>query len=143
MIRVHCKKLAIFPSPAGMSLNNNNNNNNLFSIRYSNTLSYTIHKVLLYNIHALRKLGTVGYTYQTLPGREYLCKLFPAWESLVSDIPAGDGKRADVFLQCKFVRIVLTREDQIMQKTIVTCRKLIFWTEYLDDMYVEHSITEK
>jgi hypothetical protein len=27
-----------------------NNNNNLFSIRYSNTLSYTIHKVLLYNI---------------------------------------------------------------------------------------------
>ncbi len=30
--------------------NNNNNNNNLFSIRYSNTLSYTIHKVLLYNI---------------------------------------------------------------------------------------------
>jgi hypothetical protein len=29
---------------------NYNNNNNLFSIRYSNTLSYTIHKVLLYNI---------------------------------------------------------------------------------------------
>ncbi len=30
--------------------NNNNNNNNLFSIRYSNTLSYTNHMVLLYNI---------------------------------------------------------------------------------------------
>ncbi len=36
--------------------NNNNNNNNLFSIRYSNTLSYTIHKVLLYNI-GIKKIG--------------------------------------------------------------------------------------
>ncbi len=36
--------------------NNNNNNNNLFSFRYSNTLSYTIHKVLLYNI-GIKKNG--------------------------------------------------------------------------------------
>jgi hypothetical protein len=36
-------------------------------------------------------------TYQTLPGREN----FPARESLVSDIPAGDGKIANLFLQCK------------------------------------------
>ncbi len=35
---------------------NNNNNNNLFSIRYSNTLSYSIHKVLLYNI-GIKKIG--------------------------------------------------------------------------------------
>jgi hypothetical protein len=35
---------------------NNNNNNNLFSIRYSNALSYTIHKVLLYNI-GIKKIG--------------------------------------------------------------------------------------
>ncbi len=27
-------------------------------------------------------------------------KLFPARESLVSDIPAGDGKTANLFLQC-------------------------------------------
>jgi hypothetical protein len=26
--------------------------------------------------------------------------LFPARESLVSDVPAGDGKTADIFLQC-------------------------------------------
>ncbi len=26
--------------------------------------------------------------------------LFPAWESLVSDIPAGEGKTANLFLQC-------------------------------------------
>jgi hypothetical protein len=36
--------------------NNNNNNNNLFSIRYSNTLSCTIYKVLLYNI-GIKKIG--------------------------------------------------------------------------------------
>ena len=29
-----------------------------------------------------------------------LVKLFPAWESLVSDIPAGDGNTAKPFLQC-------------------------------------------
>ena len=27
-------------------------------------------------------------------------KLFPARESLISDIPAGDGKMANLFLQC-------------------------------------------
>jgi hypothetical protein len=37
-------------------INNNNNNNNLFSIRYSNTLYYTIYKVLLYNI-GIKKIG--------------------------------------------------------------------------------------
>ncbi len=57
-INVHCKKrLAIFPSPAGMSLT---------------------------------KLSMVG---NNRPGS----KLFPAIESLVSDIPAGDGKIANLF----------------------------------------------
>ncbi len=37
-------------------------------------------------------------TDKTLPGREF--ELFPARESLVSDIPAGDGKIANLFLQC-------------------------------------------
>jgi hypothetical protein len=36
-----------------------------------------------------------------------LTKLFPARESLVSDIPAGDGKTANLFLQC--VRRILDR----------------------------------
>jgi hypothetical protein len=42
-------------------------------------------------------------TYQTLPGNSPwpgIIKLFPARESLVSDIPAGDGKMANLFLQC-------------------------------------------
>jgi hypothetical protein len=30
-----------------------------------------------------------------------LIKLFPARESLVSDIPAGDGKNDNLFLQCR------------------------------------------
>ncbi len=38
-------------------------------------------------------------TYQTLPGQE-LFKLFPPRESLVSDIPAGDGNVANFFLWC-------------------------------------------
>ncbi len=29
-----------------------------------------------------------------------LIKFFPAWESLVSDIPAGDGKTTNLFLLC-------------------------------------------
>ncbi len=34
------------------------------------------------------------------PARNNYCKLFLAGESLVSDIPAGDGKTANLFLQC-------------------------------------------
>ncbi len=40
-------------------------------------------------------------TYQTLPGREILL-LFPPGESLVSDILPGDGKTANLFLQCVY-----------------------------------------
>ncbi len=54
----HCKEeLAIFPSPAGMSL-----------------------------------------TKLSLGGKK--TKLFPPRKSLISDIPAGDGKTAKSFLQC-------------------------------------------
>jgi hypothetical protein len=57
--QVHCKKeLAIFPSPAGMSL-----------------------------------------TKLSLGGKK--TKLFPPRKSLISDIPAGDGKTANSFLQCR------------------------------------------
>jgi len=31
---------------------------------------------------------------------DIICKLFPARESVVSDIPAGDGNIANLFLQC-------------------------------------------
>ncbi len=46
----------------------------------------------------------------TVPSRDVNCtnypklgkiKLFPARESLVSDIPAGDGKMVNLFLQCR------------------------------------------
>jgi hypothetical protein len=50
--------------------------------------------------------------YQTLPGREKLW-LFPSWESLVSDIPAGDGKTANLFLQCIQGRYWSARIDDI------------------------------
>ncbi len=41
-------------------------------------------------------------TYQTLPGREYdvIYKLFLPRESLVSDIPAGDGNIEELFSRC-------------------------------------------
>jgi hypothetical protein len=38
-------------------------------------------------------------TNQTLPGLDF--KLFPARDGLLSDIPAGDGKTANLFLQCR------------------------------------------
>jgi len=58
---LHCeKRLASFPSPAGMSLT---------------TLSLGRNIDVIY-------------------------KLFPARESVVSDIPAGDGNIANLFLQC-------------------------------------------
>jgi hypothetical protein len=30
-----------------------------------------------------------------------IIKLFPSWESLVSDLPTGDGKFDNLFLQCR------------------------------------------
>jgi hypothetical protein len=41
-------------------------------------------------------------TYQTLPGcnNDIVYKLFPPRESLVSDIPAGDGNIEELFLRC-------------------------------------------
>ncbi len=42
-----------------------------------------------------------------------IIKLFPRRESLVSDIPAGDGKTANLFLQCTvvFMLEVIRRKD--------------------------------
>ncbi len=44
-------------------------------------------------------------TDQTLSGREKT-KLFPPRKSLISDIPAGDGKPANSFLQCSLHRVL-------------------------------------
>jgi len=41
-------------------------------------------------------------SYQTFLGLG-LGKLFPARESLVSDIPAGYGKLLNIYLQCWFI----------------------------------------
>jgi hypothetical protein len=43
---------------------------------------------------------TAGVYSPNSPWRGII-KLFPARESLVSDIPAGDGKTANLFLQCR------------------------------------------
>ncbi len=42
-------------------------------------------------------------TYQTLPGVNnlHMTSLFPPRESLVSDIPAGDGNIEKLFLRCR------------------------------------------
>ncbi len=47
---------------------------------------YTVKKFIVFPV------PTRDVTNQTLPGRE----------SVVSDIPAGDGKTANLFLQCIF-----------------------------------------
>jgi hypothetical protein len=57
-------------------------------------------------------------TNQTLPGRylfnfffgEGIFKLFPASESLVGDIPTGDGKIVNLFLQCTYLPASLPRD---------------------------------
>ncbi len=58
--------------------------------------------VVLYSKHTKNKgsgfpVSRRDATHQILSGRE---KLFPARESLVSDIPAGDGTTNNLFLQC-------------------------------------------
>jgi hypothetical protein len=65
-------------------------------VRYRLLLSrhvYTVQKVVLFPVHS----RDVRCHYdKTLPGQ-----LFSARESLVSDIPAGDGKNENLFLQCR------------------------------------------
>ncbi len=52
--------------------------------------SYTVKKISRFPVPSR------DVTNQTLPGREDLTYR----ESLVNDIPAGDGKIANIFLQC-------------------------------------------
>ncbi len=52
--------------------------------------------------------GTTAYKKRTLIFAKFsadLYGIFPAGERLVSDIRAGDGKAANLFLQCTFLNI--------------------------------------
>ncbi len=72
-------------------------------------------------------------TYQTLPRRE----LFPVSDSLISDIPAGDGKTENLFFQCVSVgRIACTHLFRLFICKTLRCssRKILF---------VEYSCLEK
>jgi hypothetical protein len=71
------------------------------------TVSWPFTNRFLLPIHCNKRLAVFpvpsrDVTYQTLPGREYL-NFFPA-KGLVSDISAGDGKVANLFLQCRCAR---------------------------------------
>jgi hypothetical protein len=48
----------------------------------------------------LHILGLIFIQLVTVPEHVTLLKKFPISESLVSDIPAGDGKMANLFLKC-------------------------------------------
>jgi hypothetical protein len=71
----------------------------------------------LHSMYTVKKLFYIpvssrDVTDQILPGREYvLYKLFPAMESLVSDIPAGDGTIEKLFLRCMLIRIQASSKD--------------------------------
>jgi hypothetical protein len=56
-------------------------------------LTYTVKKVTDFPVLSRNVIN------RTLRGPEII-KLLPARESLVSDIPDGDGKMANLFLQC-------------------------------------------
>ncbi len=43
-------------------------------------------------------------------------KLFPSRDCLVSDIPAGDGKMANIFLQCRLGKKKMERENKGQKK---------------------------
>jgi hypothetical protein len=58
--------------------------------------------VLCVRVYVVKKVNGFPFpsrdvTYQTLPGRELFIQAGPA-----SDIPAGDGETANLFLQCTF-----------------------------------------
>jgi len=62
-----------------------------------------------------------------------LCKLFPARESMVSDIPAGDGNTAKPFLQCtgthieNIVIMLIIRHMFVKQQNVGIYEHKICW----------------
>jgi hypothetical protein len=53
-------------------------------------------------------------------------KLFPARESLVSDIPSGDGKTANLFSQC--IVFIDYYSSSVFSNTFVSCLDLTTWS---------------
>ncbi len=87
---------------------------------------------MFFYFYFCRNLGVQFLLYpakssnQTLPG---IIKLFSARESFVSDIPTGDGKIANLFLQCSFPSSKLS---DLSQLTCRTSHCLIIKTLLLD-----------
>jgi hypothetical protein len=52
-------------------------------------------------------------------------KIYPARERLVSAIPAGDGKTANLFLQCIDNFMFFQGEEQIRQAELIKSRNCI------------------
>jgi hypothetical protein len=61
-------------------------------------LRYTVKKV--YDLPVLSGGHQPNFRW---PG---IIKIFPARESLISDVPAGDGKTANLFLQCNRLKLL-------------------------------------
>jgi hypothetical protein len=100
-----------------------------------------------------RRVPSQDVTYQTLPERELWrhIKLFLPRETLVSDIPAGDGNIEKLFLQCrpcivhagilynsKYIKYIIQGEGEgrrgrswtscIAECCHISCLKYIHWT---------------
>jgi hypothetical protein len=91
------------------------------------------HPGVVEGLYTVKKVFSWDVTYQTLPG---ITKLFPANGSLLSDIQSGDGKAANLFLQCrlKWCRLAYTVDEDLELKnkefsfsptTVVLCKHLI------------------
>jgi hypothetical protein len=80
--------------------------------RYIHLSVYTVKKVSGFSV------PSQDVTDQTLPGRELLNYSRPVWYSVVSDIPAWDGKTANLFLQCSCLSIC-SRKNHHVRKEIM------------------------
>jgi hypothetical protein len=58
----------------------------------------TLYKALMYELYTVKKASGFPVSSRVTG----IIKLFPSRESLVIDIPAGDGKTANLFLQCTY-----------------------------------------
>ncbi len=90
--------------------------------------------ILLKTIHCKHKVSLfpvpspdVTDSDQTLPALSGITKLFPARESLVSDIPAGDGKMANLFYSVVGIPLgKVFKETELSFK--LKWQKLLAWT---------------
>jgi hypothetical protein len=69
-------------------------------------------------------------TNQTPPGQELFSYdvIIPAQGQFGSDIPAGDGKLANLFLRCKYTGVLYLYFSTTVQKTLIGdffCSKVV------------------